>query len=132
LTKDCITSSPAKFHTVLNDPKLEIGAIEMLTPDLYAVPYKSRREFVRPHDKYNIVLALITTATARVMLYEYMNNIVNEKDCKLLYTDTDSCFYLHKIDKKPPFRVGDMLGMMSREYEDWLIMSFYTGGCKQV
>jgi len=104
----------------------------MLTPDLYAVPYKSRREFVRPHDKYNIVLALITTATARVMLYEYMNNIVNEKDCKLLYTDTDSCFYLHKIDKKPPFRVGDMLGMMSREYEDWLIMSFYTGGCKQV
>uniref|UniRef100_A0A914M031 DNA-directed DNA polymerase n=1 Tax=Meloidogyne incognita TaxID=6306 RepID=A0A914M031_MELIC len=131
LTKDCITSSPAKLHTVLNDPKLEIGAIEMLTPDLYAVPYKSRREFVRPHDKYNIVLALITTATARVMLYEYMNNIVNEKDCKLLYTDTDSCFYLHKIDKKPPFRVGDMLGMMSREYEDWLIMSFYTGGCKQ-
>uniref|UniRef100_A0A1I8B6R6 DUF1768 domain-containing protein n=1 Tax=Meloidogyne hapla TaxID=6305 RepID=A0A1I8B6R6_MELHA len=38
---------------------------------------------------------------------------------------------MHKISKKPPFRVGDMLGMMSREYEDWSIMSFYTGGCKQ-
>jgi len=104
----------------------------MLTPNLYAVPYRNRREFVRPHDKYNIVLALITTATARVMLYEYMDKIVNDNDCKLLYTDTDSCFYLHKIIKQPPFRVGDMLGMMSREYEDWTIMSFYTGGCKQV
>nr|CAD2205742.1 unnamed protein product [Meloidogyne enterolobii] len=24
-----------------------------------------------------------------------------------------------------------MLGMMSREYEEWSIISFYTGGCKQ-
>jgi len=104
----------------------------MLTPDLFAVPYKNRREFVRPHDKYNIILALITTATARVMLYDFMEKIVNDNECKLLYTDTDSCFFVHKRNKKPPFRVGDMLGMMSREYEEWAIISFYTGGCKQV
>jgi len=104
----------------------------MLTPDLFAVPYKNHREFVRPHDKYNIVLALITTATARVMLYDFMEKIVNDNECKLLYTDTDSCFFVHKRNKKPPFRVGDMLGMMSREYAEWAIISFYTGGCKQV
>nr|CAD2182349.1 unnamed protein product [Meloidogyne enterolobii] len=131
LTQDCITSSPIKLHAILNDPKLEVGAIEMLTPDLFAVPYKNRREFVRPHDKYNIILALITTATARVMLYDFMEKIVNDNECKLLYTDTDSCFFVHKRNKKPPFRVGDMLGMMSREYEEWAIISFYTGGCKQ-
>uniref|UniRef100_A0A914MNU5 DNA-directed DNA polymerase n=2 Tax=Meloidogyne TaxID=189290 RepID=A0A914MNU5_MELIC len=131
LTQDCITSSPMKLHTILNDPKLELGAIEMLTTDMFAVPYKNRSEFIRPHDKYNIVLALITTATARVMLYDFMEKIVNDNECKLLYTDTDSCFFVHKRNKKPPFRVGDMLGMMSREYEEWSIISFYTGGCKQ-
>ncbi|CAK5131512.1 unnamed protein product [Meloidogyne enterolobii] len=61
-----------------------------------------------------------------------MDRIVHEDECKLLYTDTDSCFYLHRRNKKPPFRVGDMLGMMSREYEDWNIIAFCTGGCKQV
>nr|CAD2208735.1 unnamed protein product [Meloidogyne enterolobii] len=131
LAQDCITSSPIRLHTILNDPKLELGAIEMLTPDLFAVPYKNRREFIRPHNKYNIVLALITTATARVMLYDFMEKIVNDNECKLLYTDTDSCFFVHKRNKKPPFRVGDMLGMMCREYEEWSIISFYTGGCKQ-
>nr|CAD2195566.1 unnamed protein product [Meloidogyne enterolobii] len=131
LTQDCITSSPVKLHTILNDPKLEVGAVEMLTPDLFAVPFRNKREFVRPHEKYNIALALITTAKARVMLYKYMDDIVNDKDSKLLYTDTDSCFYVHKRGKPPPFVVGDMLGMMSREYEDWQIIAFYTGGCKQ-
>uniref|UniRef100_A0A1I8BTM7 DNA-directed DNA polymerase n=1 Tax=Meloidogyne hapla TaxID=6305 RepID=A0A1I8BTM7_MELHA len=60
-----------------------------------------------------------------------MDRIVKDKKSKLLYTDTDSCFYMHKRNKKPPFRVGDMLGMMSRKYEEWCILSFYTGGCKQ-
>jgi len=117
---------------VLNDPKLEIGAVEMLAQNLFSVPYRQRREFVRPHDKYNIVIALITTATARIMLYDYMEKIFEEKGCKLLYTDTDSCFYVHKREQKHPFLVGEMLGMMDREYGDWDIVAFYTGGCKQV
>ncbi|CAK5083777.1 unnamed protein product [Meloidogyne enterolobii] len=104
----------------------------MLAPNLFSVPYKHRSEFVRPHDKYNIAIALITTATARIMLYDYMERIVKEKDCKLLYTDTDSCFYLHRREQTPPFRVGEMLGMMDREYGEWNIIAFYTGGCKQV
>nr|CAD2176394.1 unnamed protein product [Meloidogyne enterolobii] len=103
LSQDCITSSPVELHTILNDPKLELGAVEMLAPNLFSVPYKQRREFVRPHDKYNIAVALITTATARIMLYDYMERIVKEKDCKLLYTDTDSCFYLHRCGQTPPF-----------------------------
>jgi len=117
---------------VLNDPKLDVGAVEMLATDLFAVPYQSKREFVRPHDKYNIVIALITTATARVFLYDYMDQIFNDPACKLLYTDTDSCYIVHPKGKAPPFHVGDMLGMMSREYEENHILSIYIGGCKQV
>ena len=87
----------------------------MLLSDLFSVPYRHRSEFVRSHDKYNIAIALITTATARVMLYGYMEKIVKDKDCKLLYTDTDSCFYVHRCDHTPPFRVGEMIGMMDRD-----------------
>uniref|UniRef100_A0A1I8C3I6 DNA-directed DNA polymerase n=1 Tax=Meloidogyne hapla TaxID=6305 RepID=A0A1I8C3I6_MELHA len=130
-SKDLITRSPVELHEVLNDPKLDVGAVEMLATDLYAVPYQSKREFVRPHDKYNIFIALITTATARVFLYDYMEQIFNDPDCKLLYTDTDSCYIVHPKGKAPPFQVGDMLGMMSREYEDNHILAIYIGGCKQ-
>nr|CAD2205760.1 unnamed protein product [Meloidogyne enterolobii] len=48
LSKDLITRSPVELHEVLNDPKLEVGAVEMLATDLFSVPYQSKREFVRP------------------------------------------------------------------------------------
>jgi len=70
----------------LNDPKLEVGAVEMLGPELFCVPYQHRREFIRPHDKNNVVIALITTSNARVTLYDYMEKIFFEHDCLLLYT----------------------------------------------
>ena len=132
LTKDLITSSPVELHTVLNDPKLEVGAVEMLAADLFAVPYQNRREFVRPHDKYNIIIALITTATARVRLYGFMEQIVRDQNCVLLYTDTDSCIYVGRRNAPAPFEEGKFLGQMSREYKDFEIVAFYCGGCKQV
>lgn len=104
----------------------------MLGPNLFAVPYQQKRAFVRPHDKYNIVIALITTANARVRLYGFMEAIFKQKDSILLYTDTDSVVYAHKRGQPPPFVVGKLLGQMSREYSDYEILAFYSGGCKQV
>lgn len=133
MAQDLITSSPVELHTVLNDPKLEVGAVELLVPpDVFAVPFQRRREFVRPHDKYNIVLALLTTANARKVLYEYMEKIFKMGRCFLLYTDTDSCIFVIRRGEQPPFVVGDLLGQMSREYADYRIVAFYSGGCKQV
>jgi len=132
LTRDLITSCPVELHTVLNDPKLELGAVEALAPDLFAVPYQSKREFARPHDKYNIVIALITTANARVRLYGFMERIFLQQDSVLLYTDTDSCIFAHCRGQPPPFAEGKLLGQMSREHKDHEILAFYCGGCKQV
>ena len=58
----------------------------MLAQDLFAVPYKSRSEFATSHNKYNIVIALYTTAYARATLYHYMESIIMAPNCKLLYT----------------------------------------------
>jgi hypothetical protein len=127
-----LTSCPVELHTLLNDPKKEIGAVEMLAPDLFAVPYQNRQEFIRPHAKYNIVVALTTTANARCRLYKYMERVLKQEGSQLLYKDTDSCILAHRKGVVPPFEVGSMLGMMSREYEEWEILAFYSGGCKQV
>ena len=70
MTQDLITESPQKLYKLLADPKLEKGAVEMLSPTLFAVPFTSKSDFVESHDKYNIVLALYTTSYARIRLYE--------------------------------------------------------------
>lgn len=86
LTQDCITGSPFELHNLLENKKLEKGAVEMLSPDLFAVPYKSHSDFVESHNKYNVVIALYTTSYARTILYYYMEKIINAPNHKLLYT----------------------------------------------
>lgn len=49
-------SSPFELYRLLEDPKYEKGPLEMLSPELFAVPYKSHSDFVESHDKYNIVV----------------------------------------------------------------------------
>jgi hypothetical protein len=86
LVKDLITNSPVELHSLLNDPKFEVGCVEMLGNDLFAVPYKRKNEFVKSHERYNIVLALLTTAAARVRLYSFMEAVHTTPGCQLLYT----------------------------------------------
>ena len=144
LTQDCITTSPYELHQVLENDKLEKGPVEMLAPDLFAVPYKSKSDFVTSHSKYNIVIALYTTAYARITLYRYMEQIIMAPNYKLLYTgncrcclsveskkiciDTDSVIFLGPRNQPVPFEEGSMLGQMKNEYTDQDIQAFYSGG----
>ena len=143
LTQDCITTSPYELFNILENDKLEKGPVEMLSPDLFAVPYKTKNDFARSHNKYNIVIALYTTAYARTILYQYMESIIWSRNHKLLYTgkkllettentyvtlDTDSVIFLAPRNRKPPFEEGSMLGQMKNEYPDHDIQAFYSGG----
>ena len=131
LTKDLITDNPLELHRLLNDPKVECGAVEMFSPQIFAVPYRKHADFVKSHDKYNIILALFTTSGARITLYDYMEKAAKAPGHKLLYTDTDSVIYVHPRGVQPPFQVGDYLGQMSKEYPEHEILAYYSGGCKQ-
>jgi hypothetical protein len=131
LTKDLVTGNPVELHRLLNDPKVECGAVEMFSPRLFAVPYRKHSDFVESHDKYNIAIAVFTTSGARRTLYEYMERVVQAPGAKLLYTDTDSVIFVHPRGQPPPIQVGDYLGQMSNEYPDDEILAFYSGGCKQ-
>ena len=87
----CITTSHYELRQVLENDKLEKGPLEMLAPELFAVPYKSKSAFVTSHSKYNIVIALYTTAFARITLYRYMEQIIMAPNYKLLYTGNCCC-----------------------------------------
>lgn len=116
----------------------------MLAQDLFAVPYKSRSEFATSHNKYNIVIALYTTAYARATLYHYMESIIMAPNCKLLYTgcvvwinyitphaffkDTDSVIFLGPRNQPVPFEEGSMLGQMKNEFPEHDVLAFYSGG----
>jgi hypothetical protein len=95
LVKDLITNSPIELHELLNDPKFEVGCVEMLGNDLFAVPYKRKNEFVKSHERYNIVLAMLTTAAARVRLYSFMNTVHSSSGCQLLYTGEKKHIFKH-------------------------------------
>ena len=143
LTQDCITTSPYELFNILENDKLEKGPVEMLSPDLFAVPYKTKNDFARSHNKYNIIIALYTTAYVRIILYQYMESIIWSRNHKLLYTgkmlatentyltttlDTDSVIFLAPRNQRPPFEEGSMLGQMKNEYPDHDIQAFYSGG----
>jgi hypothetical protein len=108
LTRDCITSSPFELHSLLEDPKLEKGPVEMLSRDLFTVPYKRRLDFVDSHNKYNIVIAMYTTSYARTVLYGYMEQIIFEPGCKLLYTGIIT--FIASILYLLRYRFGDIIG----------------------
>lgn len=84
--KTLLTRSPAELHKLLNNKKMDIGAISFINDDLVMVPYKRKGEFVTSHPRYNVVLSLFTTSAARVRLYGYMDMVVKDPNSKLLYT----------------------------------------------
>jgi hypothetical protein len=48
---------------------------------------------VKENANSNIVVALYTTAEARLTLYRYMKKVFETPGCKIAYTDTDSVTY---------------------------------------
>ena len=53
-----VKTSPYELIKLLENPKYEVGHVEMLTEELYAVPYRSLSDFAESHDKYNVVIGL--------------------------------------------------------------------------
>jgi hypothetical protein len=61
-----------------------------ISADIIRVNHRMRRDFVKENEISNIVLALYTTAEARLTLYRYMKMVDQTPGCEIGYTDTDS------------------------------------------
>jgi hypothetical protein len=85
-----IFSSPEKFFECVFDPKKEISMIYPINKDILRVNHRVKRDYVKENKSSNIVIALYTTAEARLKLYRYMKMVEDIQGCEIAYTDTDS------------------------------------------
>lgn len=129
LTKTLITDSPSKFFDIIYDDTLEVTAIDMVNDKAIFLSYAHKKDFVEENPCSNIYVSLWTTSAARLILYEYMEQVVNDPDCEILYNDTDSIVFVHPSGKHP-IKTGEFLGEMDEEYKGKELIAFYAGGCK--
>lgn len=91
------------------------------TPEVAALQWVSKSEFVPQDTSTNIFIAAFTTAWARMKLYSEMDKLGQ----KVLYHDTDSIVYASDGVSDPP--CGNFLGEFTDELNGGLITTFVSG-----
>ena len=123
----------SEYMTLLTDETTNVTNIQLVNENIVHVEYNNKKEFVRPSNRINVVLAAYTTAQARLKLYELLE-VLNHR---VLYYDTDSVIFTSKLttenggapDKEPS--LGDFLGELTNELEDdSYIIEFVSSGPK--
>jgi hypothetical protein len=93
------------------------------------ISYAPKEEFAEPNDASNVIISLWTTSAARVKLLKSLQKVSCTSDSTVLYMDTDSIIYSHRIDNDP-LVTGPHLGDFTDESIDKEIVEFCSGGCK--
>ena len=121
-----MVTEPKEFFSYMDPAKYEVSDARMVNDEMVEVHYKEKDEFAEQNDKVNIVIAAITTAYARLKLYDLLD-LLQER---VLYYDTDSVIYVHEPGKPDP-PLGNYLGDLTDELDagDY-ITTFISGGPK--
>lgn len=112
------THSAKEFHEVVFNPDNQIVFCEHVNENVDRIQLRERDP--DPPLTNNVCLAALITSYGRCKLYKYMD-MVPAND--LLYTDTDSVFFISRAGKLA-FPFGSMLGEMTREEADKRIVSW--------
>ncbi|KAK4886851.1 hypothetical protein RN001_003122 [Aquatica leii] len=129
LTQTEIISEPHNFFQLLTDPSKQVQSILPIDDNVIIVNWLRPEESVDPLKTVNVVLAAYTTANARLVLYNYLEQLGK----RVLYFDTDSVIFTQKPGQWAP-SVGDFLGDMTDEVKSYgnnsKIVEFVSGGPK--
>ena len=113
-----------ELNSICADSKKELLGAVVKSPDYALVHWKSKEE--KPFKKGSIVHALITTAHARLKLY----NVIDSFSEYVVYFDTDSVFLLLPDGVKGP-KTSNRLGELKDEVDKGhRITCFYSLGPK--
>ncbi|XP_055347293.1 uncharacterized protein LOC129594579 [Paramacrobiotus metropolitanus] len=114
------------FHDYLFSNKYEVAGFDLVTDEVMAVQYRSKKDYIATSKKTNVVIAAFTTAYARLHLLKFMEMVGD----RLLYHDTDSIFHIHRDDLPDP-PTGTCLGDLSSSLQpDEYIDEFVALGPK--
>lgn len=123
-----VSTYDALISLLLND-SVTVATIIPVSDDVLRVIYSTKEEKRKQMATTNAVIAAFTTAYARLKLYSVMEKVAASGPRKLLYTDTDSIFYVKRRGEDDP-ECGPFLGDLVDEHPGRRIVSFVTGGPK--
>jgi hypothetical protein len=110
-----------QFIQFTNHPAIDQSSclFRYIKDDICSVRFNVNPEFLKPNNKYNTYIAASVTAHARTYLHRQMYRIGPEK---IIYCDTDSIMYVHKIIDRLEEKKG--LGNWVDEYPNNTITRF--------
>jgi hypothetical protein len=128
LTKSCFVSSFEKLARLLDDKSKEVTGVRIITPEIIQVAYTAKTVDDLPMSRdTNIFIAVITTAWARMRLYEELDRVGD----RVVYCDTDSVIYVRSEKPEENLVTGPFLGQMTNELKEGEnIVEFSSGGPK--
>jgi hypothetical protein len=112
----------------MDDDTIEIQTIRPVTSTTGQLTYKTKTpELLQIPKDTNIFIAVITTAWARIRLYQELDKLKE----RAIYCDTDSVVYKQSADPNQNLLTGNFLGEMTDELSEGdYITDFVTGGPK--
>lgn len=129
LSKVAICRSEEEVDEIFDMPGVKIKDCYMISDNVIFIKYKLKDEYVVESDFSNVVVALYTTSAARLRLYEFMDQCV-QNGGTVLYTDTDSII-MQSPNNQMPVTTGNFLGDMEIEKANYDILEYVSGGSKQ-
>ncbi|KAL3068292.1 hypothetical protein niasHS_016260 [Heterodera schachtii] len=123
LSQTFITDDPSELGNYLDNRKIEVTGLDMLTPERILISYNQKKDWVQEHPCSNVVISLFTTSAARLHLLKAMQKVARTPD-------TDSLIYVHPKGANP-LKTGPHLGEFTDEFPKHDIMEFVSGGAKQ-
>lgn len=128
LTKTVYVDNYDDLMTYLDDDMLVISDIQIVSDTHARVIYQDSTESRIPAYT-NVIVASFTTSHARLKLYSAMETIAANDKTSLLYTDTDSLFFVKRSGQVSP-TCGRYLGDWTDEHPGKRIVKFVTAGPK--
>jgi len=112
LKKTVFCKTPSEFFSLVNNVLYEISDFHIINDETVAIEYETKASLVREDSTTNVILAALTTAYARLKLYEYLKKLGDA----VLYFDTDSIVFLYDEEKPAiDLPLGDFLGDLTNE-----------------
>lgn len=103
-----------EFYEILLNDKLDNLSVEFVTEELVEFKYVYKTETVKTTPHSNIFIAAFTTASARMRLYDQLDNLGED----VIYCDTDSVVYSSNTNEDKAINIGSMPGQWENELGD--------------
>jgi hypothetical protein len=115
-----------ELFKLLGDVNISEIDLNIINNEVIQANYSMKKETMQDPLNTNIMIALTTTAHARLELY----NLLDFLGDRVLYYDTDSVIYKHSDDPTQNPKLGDNLGDLTDELDGKFITTHVSGGPK--